>query len=125
MATKPLKTDNRKKVRAVRHEPTPAPIHPPTERANREWFPGLCTTCVNELDCTFPRSLERPLLRCEEFVGAADVRPSVTVPDPQPNTLFAVANREWFPGLCMTCEKLPVCTFPKPEGGVFNCDEFE
>jgi len=93
--------------------------------ANRQWYPGLCATCVNEPDCTFPRSVDHPVLTCDEFEGAVDVMPRPVVESAQQAERFAVANREWFPGLCMTCEKRETCTFPKPEGGVFNCDEFE
>ena len=28
---------------------------------------GLCSTCVNEKGCTFPRKF--PVLQCEEFTG--------------------------------------------------------
>jgi hypothetical protein len=68
---------------------------------------------------------------CEEFDGeeenvagtAAEViSPSTTVhaqamcragPSPEPR------------GLCGTCEKRATCTFPKAEGGVWHCEEFE
>jgi len=93
--------------------------------ANREWYPGLCTTCVNELVCTFPRSADRPVITCDEFEGVVEVKPPVAVESARLTERFAVTNREWFPGLCMTCEKRETCTFSKPEGGVFNCDEFE
>jgi len=104
------------------------PMRPMSERsrvANREWYPGLCTTCVNALVCTFPRSVDRPVMQCDEFEGAVDVKPRPAAEAPRRSERFSVANREWFPGLCMTCEKRATCTFPKPEGGVFNCEEFE
>ena len=28
---------------------------------------GLCSSCVNDKECTFPRSF--PVFQCEEFVG--------------------------------------------------------
>lgn len=28
---------------------------------------GLCSTCVNDKECTFPRKF--PVLQCEEFTG--------------------------------------------------------
>lgn len=104
------------------------PTKPMSERsraANREWYPGLCTTCVNESVCTFTRSADRPVLTCDEFEGVVEAKLPFAVEHPRFDERFAVANREWFPGLCMTCEKRETCTFPKPEGGVFNCDEFE
>jgi hypothetical protein len=64
-------------------------------------------------------------MTCDEFEGVVEVKRPPAVQSPRFDDRFAVANREWFPGLCMTCEKRDTCTFPKPEGGVFNCDEFE
>ncbi len=67
--------------------------------ANREWYPGLCTTCVNQNDCTFSRSAARPLLHCDEFDG--QTQPPTRIPaarqDERPRWL--AANREWYPGL--------------------------
>lgn len=93
--------------------------------ANRDWYPGLCTSCSNASDCTFPRSMTGPVIECDEFEGIVAVAPATRPADPEPTNRFAVANREWYPGLCLTCEKREGCTFPKPEGGVFSCDEFE
>lgn len=28
-------------------------------------------------------------------------------------------------GLCSHCKKLDHCTYPKPEGGVWDCDEYK
>ena len=108
----------------------PRPTKPMSERSratNREWYPGLCSTCVNEPTCTFPRSADRPVMTCDEFEGVVEAKQACTTEYPRPDEKerFAMANREWFPGLCMTCEKRDTCTFPKPEGGVFSCDEFE
>lgn len=95
--------------------------------ANREWYPGLCEDCANEPECTFPRSAGQAVISCEEFTApltAVSLRVGER-PRPDEKERFAVANREWFPGLCMSCQKNDTCTFPKPDGGVFNCDEFE
>lgn len=105
--------------------PTAKPMSDRTRVANREWYPGLCTTCENEPNCTFPRSAGHPVVSCDEFKGAVAVTPRRAEAIPRVSERFAVANREWFPGLCMTCEKRENCTYPKPEGGVFRCDEFE
>ncbi|MDO8632797.1 MAG: hypothetical protein Q7R41_20130 [Phycisphaerales bacterium] len=62
---------------------------------------------------------------CDEFEGVVDVTRSAHIESPRMAERFVVANREQYPGLCVTCTKRDTCTFPKPEGGVFNCDEFE
>jgi hypothetical protein len=93
--------------------------------ANRDWYPGLCATCVNDAVCTFPRSMQRPVVSCDEFEGIVTQKVSHRSPSPGEAERFVAANREWYPGLCMTCNKQESCTYPRPEGGVFNCDEFE
>jgi hypothetical protein len=83
--------------------PTPRPGSKPAAQryrtANREWYPGLCTTCVNHSDCTFPRSVAHALLNCDEFEGQA--KPPIPTravrQDERPRWL--AANREWYPGL--------------------------
>jgi len=37
----------------------------------------------------------------------------------------ACANTATLAGLCRTCVRLSDCTYPKPEGGVWHCDEHE
>ncbi len=104
------------------------PARPMSDRSrasNREWYPGLCTTCTSEPVCTFPRSADRPVTSCDEFQGVVEVKSSPLVVRPRDDERFAIANREWFPGLCVACEKREACTFPAPEGGVFNCEEFK
>ncbi|MCO6437226.1 MAG: hypothetical protein J5J06_09085 [Phycisphaerae bacterium] len=100
------------------------PMSDSSRRANREWYPGLCSSCVNDSVCTFPRSADHPVRTCDEFEGIQLPERPATV-NQIVTERFAVANREWLPGLCKTCEKRGSCTFPKPEGGVFNCEEFE
>lgn len=130
MTTKTLSERTNQKTEEHERRLPRAPLQTSTmsERsriANREWYPGLCTTCVHEPACTFPRSEDRPVTTCDEFEGAVEAKIRQAVESPRFDERFSVANREWFPGLCLTCEKRETCTFPKPEGGVFSCDEFE
>ncbi len=93
--------------------------------ANREWYPGLCTTCVNEADCTFPRSVDRPVTTCDEFEGVVAAPAPVSVVRQDGRERWEMANHEWYPGLCSICEKRETCTYPKPKEGVFHCEEYE
>jgi hypothetical protein len=34
-------------------------------------------------------------------------------------------NSEQFKGLCKNCKKHKTCTLPRPEGGVWRCEEYE
>ncbi len=80
---------------------------------------GLCKTCTNAATCTFPREDGRPVRFCDEFDGevkAEEVKPKVEVEKTTLNDLK---------GLCRLCDKAESCTFPKPEGGVWHCEEYE
>ena len=87
---------------------------------------GLCASCAHAEGCTFPRRQDRAVLCCEEFEGvqsAVAVAPAscqrvggLAPSDPD------VASR--VKGLCKTCANRDGCTFPKPTGGVWHCEEF-
>jgi hypothetical protein len=94
-------------------------------------YGGLCRGCLKAEKCTFPRDSSRPIRFCDEFEGyetdrlwpPAPVAPSLTAALP-------FARRTEFEdsvpkGLCRHCAHRPTCTYPKPEGGVWHCDELE
>ena len=92
-------------------------------------YPSLCTTCGSRDTCTYPKSPGRPVLQCEEFSGVAASSPRALyeeVFDPAP----VVLPRGRYPrseealGLCSNCENRAGCTFPKPQGGVWHCEEY-
>ena len=88
---------------------------------------GLCSTCKNALSCTFPRDPDKPALYCEEFeiekpapIGAARKE------KPQAAEPYVTERKDAtkFIGLCSDCENRQTCVFPKPEGGVWHCEEY-
>jgi len=89
-------------------------------------YGGLCMTCVHSSTCAFPRRKDQPVLSCEEFDDREDVPAEPVGAD---DVLGGEAEgREESPeylGLCATCENRETCTFPKPEGGIWQCEEFE
>jgi len=93
---------------------------------------GICKQCVNAQYCTYPKTKGRPVMFCGEFEGyppvktpnvsnIKDTRPVVSPSQPrkteEPVTIFR--------GLCSTCENRNDCEYPKPEGGVWRCEEYE
>lgn len=94
-------------------------------------FAGLCALCNLSASCTFVRSKDRPVLSCEEFDGSSsNVRLHVVRPPVRPVPTMRAAVSEtvadtsvW--GLCKTCTKRNECTFARPDGGVWQCEEFE
>ncbi len=85
---------------------------------------GLCATCNHSLSCTFRRSVESPVLYCEEFDCSSPSVPQVphltAVPAPEPRE----NSSSGLLGLCSNCEGRDSCTLPKDEGGVWHCEEY-
>ncbi|MDI6762018.1 MAG: hypothetical protein QME83_03200 [Thermodesulfobacteriota bacterium] len=91
---------------------------------------GLCSCCSCAPACTYPRDSGRPVLQCDEFDGISPPlnqmmkcveKPSVNrfsgpIPDAQSLSILR--------GLCAYCDGLNTCTYPKPEGGVWHCEEY-
>ncbi len=88
---------------------------------------GLCSSCNAFKNCTYPRDPERPILQCEEFDGA---QPSLIRASPlkiapkQKRVSPSLDDSNRYGGLCKLCEDRTTCTYPKPEGGVWHCEEY-
>ncbi len=92
-------------------------------------FQGLCLTCQNASECTFPRDSARPVLQCEEFGDILGRSPEKVSPEGSrpPGTALSQAESElgtWI-GLCKNCENRKDCRYPKPEGGIWRCEEYD
>jgi hypothetical protein len=95
---------------------------PKSVKLARETSLGLCGTCAGAPVCTLPRKRSVPVMQCLEFVGEDGVVRDVRPPAPRSLEGDGASRRE--PGLCSWCEAHRTCTFPKPPGGVWSCDEF-
>jgi hypothetical protein len=87
---------------------------------------GICAACRHAQGCTYPRNPGQPTLRCEEF---EEFVPEAEEPRDPPRDRQAMApvdaaGPDTFMGLCRNCEKRLTCTYPKPAGGVWHCDEY-
>lgn len=93
-------------------------------------YHGLCSSCLFELTCTYHRDPKHPVLQCEEFRGMilSPVKEGGSKNNPLPNIrkppLTPKIYFKQYKGLCETCEGKLSCTYPKPEGGVWHCEEF-
>ncbi len=87
---------------------------------------GLCSSCIAFKDCTYPKAPDRPILECEEFDGEqASIRMRPQKINPNKKSVGASMNAAaGIGGLCDLCENLTTCTYPKPEGGVWHCEEY-
>ena len=91
---------------------------------------GLCSYCKSAPNCTFTRDPNRPVCECDEFVGFTYA--SVGIPNQKNASLKHLSKNplpsedpfHLYKGLCSQCEERANCIYPKPEGGVWHCDEF-
>ena len=94
----------------------------------RKKYQGLCSTCKRAPGCVFPRDPHRPVMQCDEFEGLEKLvveKPEVRKQsEPVAEKARSDAASE-FKGLCRLCEIRATCTYPKPKGGVWHCEEYE
>lgn len=81
---------------------------------------GLCSTCNHSNTCSHADNGEQPVLHCEEFDGysAEPVRAKDRINVEE-------KNDGKYNGLCTNCGIRETCTYPKPEGGVWHCEEYK
>ncbi len=55
------------------------------------------------------------------------VGPERVSPSAEPSMARRPAEEEAakYAGLCVNCEHRRTCTYPKPEGGVWHCEDYE
>jgi hypothetical protein len=84
---------------------------------------ALCSTCNYVQGCTTTRGKAKMMVtQCEEF---DDYQPPPPAPQTAaPSTLHKPARND-YRGLCATCAHLSSCTFVKPQGGVWHCEEYQ
>jgi hypothetical protein len=94
-------------------------------------YGGLCMTCEHAPTCIYPRDLDRPVWQCEEFevceapLEKASVSSFLAEASAKSRTDIDEGEEVKFKGLCLNCENRKTCIFPKPEEGVWRCEEYE
>lgn len=83
--------------------------------------PDLCMTCNNARNCMYRLNKPDPVVECEEFDGYALPPSAVVTAEPE----LKIVPDTRFKGLCVNCNKRETCTFPKPEAGVWHCEDYE
>ena len=91
-------------------------------------YRGLCSTCKNASSCTFLQDRDKPVFCCEEF-EIEKPAPTKTTRKERPQTTEPYVTEDKdstkFIGLCSDCDNRQTCVFPKPEGGVWHCEEYQ
>ena len=106
--------------------PDPASIPPYTvgRRGDSRRYRDLCSTCNHAVACGGRSTPQRPIVFCEEF----DVFIPMPVAAPALDVSARAGKRQIAskrPGLCMNCDNAETCTTPKPEGGIWHCQEYQ
>jgi hypothetical protein len=90
-------------------------------------YAGLCLTCVNAPGCIYIENQKSVVLLCKEFNGYTNPPMKATIS----NVLSKTTSDAWkvdfekYKGLCANCEIRETCEFPKSEGGVWHCEEYQ
>ena len=82
-------------------------------------FKGLCSNCEHLADCGLVKPTSDTQF-CEEY---SYQRPDTKLRVLDPEPAMDLQAREL--GLCANCDVRATCTFPKPQGGVWFCAEYE
>lgn len=87
-------------------------------------YNDLCVTCNHAPECTSRKNIIRPVYFCEHFDDYIPQKPAEVKMEPKPEKVVE-GNIHEFKGLCVNCDHRDTCAFPKPEGGVWHCEEYE
>jgi hypothetical protein len=90
-------------------------------------YGGLCCNCRNAGDCTFRKGRKTPAPYCEEF--SIDILPAEKPTEKEAPLPTCSADGDaripWnLLGLCGNCDNRETCLYPKPEGGIWHCEEY-
>lgn len=88
---------------------------------------GLCPTCSHEPDCSLTKKGVAAVLDCEEFEpgdGVPGEAGGGGNPGPEEDGAAGGPGGDALLGLCVNCAKRETCSFPKPEGGLWHCEEY-
>ena len=92
------------------------------KRLNDEFkFYGICVNCDSKDDCAYRQDPDKPILFCEQYEVSTIPPQKISLIKQEKQTETESNN---FRGLCMNCESRSSCMFPKPEGGVWHCEEY-
>ncbi|MCJ7508987.1 MAG: hypothetical protein MUO85_09730 [candidate division Zixibacteria bacterium] len=88
---------------------------------------GLCMTCVNAPGCIYIKNQKSVVLQCEEFEGYTNSPMRATINDVLSKITSDASRADFvkYEGLCVNCEIRETCEFPKSEGGIWHCEEYQ
>jgi len=91
-------------------------------------YDGLCSTCKFSSSCMFRKNQSESIHFCEEYEQADASQIYEAKQSPRSNSaadsLIDQSSNKVM-GLCSNCKNRSTCSFPKPESGVWHCEEYE
>ena len=93
-------------------------------------YRDLCVTCNNAPICTSRKDFKRPVYFCEEFDDyvppkkGVRVQKSASSPEHACKSPAGEISGQHL-GLCLNCAHHETCTYPRPAGGIWHCEEYE
>lgn len=87
---------------------------------------GLCSTCINSVNCIYRARRGFDAIYCEMFCIEADSTKQSDDFNEERLILPGVQNSysASFKGLCQNCQNRDGCLLPRPEEGVWHCEEY-
>jgi hypothetical protein len=82
---------------------------------------GLCMTCTHSQSCGFNRDVSQIVLGCDEFGIMTGSEAAISGDQ---GTGIELSSTEKFKGLCINCDIRLDCRLPKPEEGVWHCEDY-
>lgn len=94
---------------------------------------GVCSACKHDLFCIYARDFDRPPSQCEQFelgfmpaeIASAREREIAELETLARAPLPKEQDSDKYLGLCVNCDHRADCIYPKPEGGVWRCEEYQ
>ena len=88
---------------------------------------GVCLACKFDPDCIYEAAYSRVALECGQF-EMAFLEPPTPTPSIHENQFRNIPRQgkesNGYRCLCSNCDNRETCIHPKPEGGVWRCEEY-
>ncbi len=91
---------------------------------------GICATCIHADGCAYVEAADSPKTFCEQFesdivstLSATDLSNLRSMPARLKKESEAIRQAKTL-GLCVNCAQVDTCVFPRPEGGIWHCEEY-
>ena len=81
---------------------------------------GLCSTCAHAQSCSITGRKGSGVFECSEYEPAE----ATALAETAPATSADCVREDRLLGLCLDCVHRERCAFPRPEGGIWHCEEY-